>query len=246
MGSSFSTKKGPWYLEGIITNEEGRAIYNTFNKNRKSLLIEMKRGTIPIEVFDLEDLKELTIIGEGITEIPPQIGQLKNLEELTIMTSNVKHLPDEVFELTKLKSLKLRLGIETLSPKISNLTNLYSIDLSFCQLKELPDELGDLRKLHTLIFAHTPLTKLPSTFFGLENLIFLDISNCREIVLEEEIKNMKTLSNINYDRTIYDSTVMNRVLLLSRAKTVTENVTKLISILKDFAKKNRRDESVSF
>ncbi|KAI9819141.1 MAG: hypothetical protein M1827_007297 [Pycnora praestabilis] len=61
---------------------------------------------VPGEIFNLENLKVLSLRGNKLRELPPGIGRLSNLEELNIGANELRWLPWEIKDL--LASMKLR------------------------------------------------------------------------------------------------------------------------------------------
>jgi len=62
-------------------------------------------GEIPQEVFELNQLKELSLAGNQLTSIPPEIAMLQNLERLQVAGNRLESLPEEIGLLENLEGV---------------------------------------------------------------------------------------------------------------------------------------------
>lgn len=85
-------------------------------------LSEHQLTTFPLQITELENLRELFIYGNKLTSLPPEISKLKNLTGLYINRNNLTSLPYE----------------------ISLLKNLKKLDIADNKLTELPREILEL------------------------------------------------------------------------------------------------------
>ena len=60
---------------------------------------------IPLDVFELKNLKLLNLMNNKITVIPDEMRELKSLEKLVFIKNEISELPTSLAELTELKSL---------------------------------------------------------------------------------------------------------------------------------------------
>ncbi|HAC65980.1 MAG TPA: hypothetical protein DCF68_21220 [Cyanothece sp. UBA12306] len=68
---------------------------------------DKKLTQIPVEVFELQQLKVLNLRGNSIPEIPEQINQLRNLKSLNLSSNQLSKIPKSLENLTNLTSLDL-------------------------------------------------------------------------------------------------------------------------------------------
>lgn len=133
---------------------------------------QLKSGHIPDSVFEMTNLRHLTIQGMDcdykdtddkgnnitkcwmITEIPSKIKNLKQLETLQLNVNAISKIPIELTELTNLKSLDLtdNTGLSDID-NIVKLENLEILSLNGCNISKLPDNIGQLKKLKSLGLA---------------------------------------------------------------------------------------------
>lgn len=124
-------------------------------------------NTIPESVFEMANLKRLTVIGMdcdglrvneqgdttcwAIKQIPKNIDKLMNLEVLELRVNSIQSVPKEIMNLKNLKILDL-----TDNPGLINidnvvwLENLEDLVLFGCDLHKLPPDIGRLKKLKYL------------------------------------------------------------------------------------------------
>ncbi|MBP9883395.1 MAG: leucine-rich repeat domain-containing protein, partial [Chitinophagales bacterium] len=83
-------------------------------------------GSLPAEIVQLHNLKELIIFRSHIDSLPAEIGNLKELEYLSVTSSRLQKVPPEIGQLQKLRRLSFAYNqLESLPEEIGNLTNLY-------------------------------------------------------------------------------------------------------------------------
>ena len=170
------------------------------NENRIQLT-----GTIPAELADLPNLKQLDLSRNQLTgEIPAELGKLTNLQRLWLgpnqligpipaelgNLTNLTNLglagnqltgeiPAELVNLTNLQSLFLADNKLTgpIPAELANLTNLGYLNLSDNQLTSIPAELGNLPNLKQLYLKDNQLMdEIPAELANLPNLWELDLS----------------------------------------------------------------------
>lgn len=148
--------------------------------NLKSLSLKHSNN-IPLDIFNLVNLKELNLGQCSAAELQKEIGNLINLEELTMDLRNLdKPFPKELFELPNLKIL--------------DLTNSY--------IEKLPIYINSMKNIKELYLCGLNLTSLPLELFELTTLETLDISENDEIkTIPAEIKNLNLLKTINISYT---------------------------------------------
>jgi len=132
---------------------------------------------IPKQVFELRQLKSLSIYNNQISEIPAAIQNLTDLEFLDLSSNQILSLPDELFKLKQLKYLDFTSNqIYEIPAAIQNLSDLEFLDLSINSVDRLPDEIGQLRNLHSLKMRSIRIIELPGCLESLPKLSTLDIS----------------------------------------------------------------------
>ena len=142
------------------------------------------RDSLPEELFQLTELRELTVKGCRLCVLNQNIEKLTKLESLNLDKNKLLRLPESIGNLKNLKYLCIsRNIIETLPNSISNLKQLTYIDAWDNPLYVLPESITSLQKtLQTIDLRQIPLTKseykamqelLPDT-----EILFTDICEC--------------------------------------------------------------------
>lgn len=143
-----------------------------------------KRDSLPEELFQFTELRELTIKGCRLCVLNQRIGELGKLQFLNLDRNKLVRLPETIGKLSDLRFLIIsRNLIETLPNSIGNLKRLSSIDAWDNPLYVLPDTIAVLENtLKTLDLRQIPLTK--SEYEAMEKLLpnteilFTDICEC--------------------------------------------------------------------
>lgn len=143
-----------------------------------------KRDSLPEDLFQLTELRELTVKGCKLNVLNQRIRELKHLQHLNLEHNKLLRLPEEIGELTDLRTLIVNRNIlETFPESIQKLHNLVYIDAWDNPLYVLPESISKLENtLRTLDLRQIPLTKweleamerlLPKT-----DILFTDICEC--------------------------------------------------------------------
>ncbi len=137
---------------------------------------ELKSGLIPDSVFQMTNLRHLSIQGMDcdyrirddkgnditkcwmIGEIPSKIKNLKKLEFLQLNVNAISAIPIELAELKYLKTLDLtdNLNLSNIDV-IVKLENLEDLSLNGCNIRKLPEKIEQLKKLKALGLSGNPI-----------------------------------------------------------------------------------------
>ena len=142
------------------------------------------KDSLPEELFQLTELRELTVKGCKLCLLNQNIGKLTKLQYLNLDHNKLLRLPETMGNLTDLRTLVIsRNMIETLPESIGNLHQLATIDAWSNPLFVLPHSITNISKtLQILDLRQIPLTKweyeamellLPNT-----DIKFTDICEC--------------------------------------------------------------------
>ena len=143
-----------------------------------------KKDSLPEELFQLTELRELTVKGCKLFLLNQNIGKLTKLQYLNLDHNKLLRLPETLGNLTDLRTLVISRNIvETLPESIGNLHQLATIDAWGNPLFVLPHSITNISKtLKVLDLRQIPLNKweyeamevlLPDT-----DIKFTDICEC--------------------------------------------------------------------
>ncbi|XP_063949885.1 disease resistance protein RPV1 isoform X2 [Daucus carota subsp. sativus] len=142
---------------------------NTICNLRALEVLKVTVKALPVELGNIESLRELITSGIAISKLPDSIGNLRSLEILDIFFSRtLERLPDQLWKLTRLSELRAYATI--------------------C-LEKLPDiESGQTSlPLTKLSLYHSNITALPSGISQLSNLEDLDLGSCGHLLSIAEL-----------------------------------------------------------
>jgi Leucine-rich repeat (LRR) protein len=142
------------------------------------------RDSLPEELFQLTELRELTVKGRKLCRLNQNIGKLVHLQYLNLDHNQLLRLPETIGNLTDLRTLVVSRNIlEELPESIGNLHQLATIDAWGNPLYSLPHSIKNISKtLKTLDLRQIPLSRkeydameqlLPET-----DILFTDICEC--------------------------------------------------------------------
>lgn len=133
-------------------------------------------NTIPMEVYQMEELEILDLSGNFIKEISPDIKKLKKLKQLNLSSNNLRKFPNEILELS----------------------NLEQLILSHNEIRKIPPTISKLSKLEMFSISSNPITKLPFTLGAIESLKELRIDSLEIKNIPPEIIKSKEGGLINF------------------------------------------------
>jgi len=152
---------------------------------------------IPLEVFELEQLKVLKLSNNALTSIPDSISRLQNLTELYLGGNQLTNLPDSITPLQNLTVLYLGGNkLTSLPESITRLQNLTELYLRDNQLTALPDSITRLQNLTKLSLSGNQLTALPDSITRLQNLTVLNLGGNQLTSLPDSITQLKNLRGL--------------------------------------------------
>lgn len=142
------------------------------------------RDSLPEELFQLTELRELTVKGCKLCRLNQNIGKLTKLQYLNLDHNKLLRLPETIGSLADLRTLVISRNIlEELPERIGNLHRLATIDAWGNPLYVLPPTIANLSgTLKVLDLRQIPLTRweyeameqlLPET-----DILFTDICEC--------------------------------------------------------------------
>lgn len=142
------------------------------------------RDSLPEELFQLTELRELTVKGCRLCIVNQNIAKLQRLQILNLDKNKLLRLPESIGALQDLRLLVVSRNIlETFPDAISKLKCLTSIDAWDNPLYVLPESITALQKtLKTLDLRQIPLTKLEyeamEALLPETEILFTDICEC--------------------------------------------------------------------
>ena len=149
-------------------------------------------------MFFCTGLTDLTVSGNGLSEILPAVKNLKDLRFFTADSNNLGSLSAEITQLPALQKLSLADNrLAELPADLGNCRKLYMLDVSGNVLQDLPASITGLPSLGALFLQHNRLDSLPEHIETLSELhqefeaaryVTLDISDNRLCALKGMVK----------------------------------------------------------
>lgn len=144
-----------------------------------------KLSTLPPQLDQLTQLRELFLHRNNFEEIPSCVCKLTSLQVLWLSNNKIKSIPDEVAQMSSLKRLHLDNNfIKTLPRSLCELTQLEVLYLNHNAIHDLSESLGKLNQLKRLYLQHNKITELPVGITKLSSIILL-------LLDDNEIRNVK-------------------------------------------------------
>lgn len=170
--------------DGKVYTSIAEALQSEKPVYRLKIMKLANKDSLPEELFQLTDLRELTVKGCKLCRLNQSVGKLTHLQYLNLDHNKILRLPETIGNLTNLRTLVISRNIlEELPESIGNLHQLATIDAWGNPLYVLPLSIANISKtLQVLDLRQIPLTKweyeameqlLPNT-----DIKFTDICEC--------------------------------------------------------------------
>jgi len=125
-------------------------------------------GLVMLQYLDMDRCASLSTIHESV-------GTLGSMSFLSLRDCrNLVGIPDLAFNKNASLETKMPEMLECDLP----LKSMIYLDLSFCNISKVPDAIGELKSLERINLQGNKFTSIPSTFRGLKNLSYLNLSHC--------------------------------------------------------------------
>jgi Leucine-rich repeat (LRR) protein len=161
------------------------------NWTKTELLIDSSIG----QLKNLEILTVRNAINDKSFELhlPLEVFELTNLRELRLFNVYSGSLEEKIDQLTELRILHLaHMNFEEMPTKICNLKNLEELDLTINDISQLPDCFSQLTKLKQLSLANNAFREFPVILFKIDALEDIVLNN------REGNEGLETTSSMNY------------------------------------------------
>lgn len=193
-------------------------------------------------IFQLTQLRTLSLTRVSINQIPDEIGMLTHLDFLTLDSTGISTLPDTVSNIQSLRFLFLNMNQFVSIPEcICKLKNLVNLKMTYNKIITIPECISQLTKLHTLDLNRNEIMDI-SPIKNLNNLKMLLLNHNLIEVIPDTIQTLQNLNHLNVAgnnlREIPDSVANLRKLQYIYAESnaihkISDNLTKL-HLLSDF------------
>lgn len=111
----------------------------------------------------LRKLKSINLANCNLSEIPLAVFRLECLEQLSVWDNNIKDIPDALFAMRSLTHLTIGNNpVSRLSPKVSMLENLELLETSSSGILSYPEEMSRLKNLKE-IYPNDTMLYIPKT-----------------------------------------------------------------------------------
>lgn len=154
-------------------------------------------------IDNLQELKSLVLDRSKLQEFPIKVYNLKELRRLSVMYTETEILTEGIENLTNLTYLGLnQTKIKEIPEEIGMLENLSSLYLGMTEVDEIPNALRNLKKLEHLALWETPLKELPRWISEFSELKGLYLGRAKNVLfLPETIGKLKKLQKLYIDGT---------------------------------------------
>lgn len=155
--------------------EASNKIARCKKNNDDCLFIHHEMRAFPVEIFELTQLKYLSIHGKEIKRIPEGISNLKNLTHLDLTDNKLSFLPEELLALTKLEKLVLITNdFDTFPDNSLLLSSIKELNISNNKLQTFPKDVFKHPTLESFYAFANPLVDFDEKLF---NYDFKELKN---------------------------------------------------------------------
>ncbi|XP_068329115.1 disease resistance protein RPV1-like [Pyrus communis] len=148
----------------------------------------------------MKNLETLNLFGCSSLDMFPEISEvMEDLSELNLSRSKIKELPSSISNLSGLRILNLSDCKELKSlPSSIHMKYLETLNLSGCSSLEMfPDISEVMEELSDLNLSRSKIKELPSSIHNLTGLLYLNLSDCKELRSLPSSIHMKYLETLH-------------------------------------------------
>ncbi|XP_066291087.1 uncharacterized protein [Branchiostoma lanceolatum] len=156
-----------------------RALMMKTSSSKKLNLSDKSLDQIPPDVFSIKDIDILDVSNNPLGSIPVNIANLPNLKEVRAAGCGIREVSGNISRCTYLSKVDLSRNpcITTLPVTMKQLRYLKHFAMSGCELKSLPKNMTFLAMIETLDLSNNELTTLPLDISGLKRLKVLILND---------------------------------------------------------------------
>ena len=156
--------------DGTVYKSIDEALQNVDKAYRLKLVNKRRMDSLPEKIFQLKNLRELTVKGCKLEVLNQRICELDKLIYLNVGSNRLVRLPESIGKMKELKGLVI----------------------SRNKIYELPESIGQLTKLEIIDAWDNPLYVLPASITNLAET--LQIFDLRQVAIRDsELKQMEKL-----------------------------------------------------
>lgn len=111
----------------------------------------------------IQKIKHVNLDGWGLKSIPQEVFELTNLKSLSLEFNELTEIPDEISNLASLKHLSLDYNlIEALPESIGGLSSLKGLSIIHNDISYLPESIQNLKNLKHIFVRGTNISRAPN------------------------------------------------------------------------------------
>ncbi len=194
MGFPQSGKMASWSEVEIAQKEKRHELVLTGS----AISERIDRDGLDNSIFKLKGLNFLEISRTSLSSMPDDLKNLENLTNLVLCGNKLSEISESLTCLSKLKLLDVSRNVLTVLPGLEKLTALQTLNVSGNRLSEFPD-ISSLAQLHVLDISHNALSALPAGISS-ESLSLLGqvFANGNEITeIPADLTNLQSLRTLD-------------------------------------------------
>lgn len=147
------------FVQVLLSDNEHEPSVRLHKDSIKGLILasDWADTIFPISVFQLKNLRNLSMSMRGFKTIPPGISKLTKLESLNINYGSLMYLPEDFCNLSSLRSASFMYSALSILPDcIGQLNQLEELSLGYSRINKLPEGIRALTGLKHLLIQNTP------------------------------------------------------------------------------------------
>lgn len=161
------------FRKKISIHQEGRELHTASFKYsdhaffESNVLIGLDQFQGALNLGNLDYVRHINLDGWGLKSIPQEIFDLKNLRTLSLEFNQIEEIPEELSNLNSLKSFYLNYNqLKRLPSSIGMLSSLKELSLIHNDIENLPKSIANLKKLRHIYVRGSKIEKLPKFLFS--------------------------------------------------------------------------------
>jgi Leucine-rich repeat (LRR) protein len=154
--------------------------------------------TLPEEIKELKNLKELELSRCDLKKIPTQVMSILSIEVLICWENEITHLPHQISKLKNLRELNLSKNkLKNIPLSIGKLSNLRKLSIFDNKIKKIPETIGNMKSLEEIDLYSNKIKVIPKEIWKLSNLKEFSLGSNQIQEISKEIMTLKKLERLS-------------------------------------------------
>lgn len=183
----------------IYTNRIPKGIKHLADILEELIIPQGGVSKLPVEIFELKNLRVFDISRNEITKFPKGFSKLKNLKILKIGNNDTANYPSDISSMSKLEVLNIsHRDLKSIPNWVFKMSKLLELHVLDSNLTKIPKGVIKMKSLQKLQIFGNKITEIPTYLSSMDKLELINLKQYGDLItsVPVELAKMKSLKNI--------------------------------------------------